>query len=591
MSRTFRLSLLSTLLWMHVLTLDSTSLPAQPEPDALMSERIDVVEIQLEVLVTDRKGRPLDDLAPSDFAVTIGGEEAQVLAADLVGRQGTESTAQIPHDRVATTVADVPPAGDLGARAAFDDSLTLVLFVDLENINPITGGRMLGQIFLFLDAQLRDGDRVMVVGHDHGVRMRLPLTDDLATVRQTLVDVVNEHSGRMVQDPEQQTLRTLRQLYDSGVPCSQLEPVARNYAADEYRRTLNTLGGLQSFVESLGGIPGRKAVLHVSDGLPLTAGLGAFEFLIDVCTPAGLARGVASNPDINARVGGGLQLSPLDAASYDLSDAWTRLAARANRNNVTFYPLQAIGLQDPTFAGADQMARSLSPAAGMATGWNKQDALVMLGSSTGGAAILNRNRIGTALRNMENDLRHYYRLSVRLGGEEVDAESGDVRKLQVRVDRPDAEVRHRKSLHLQSRSEKVADQVLATALHGTGENSMGLKADSVSSTKKSKDRRTVRLQLEIPIDSLTLLPDDSAEATGSSGLFTVFLAAADGHGGWTPVRRSTMRVESPRDESKRPKHYLFEVEMELREGRHVVGFGVLDEIGGGTSYLRTEVKG
>lgn len=570
------------------LLLSSAGLFAEPLPTTL-SERIDVVEIQLEVLVTDRDGRPIDDLAAEDFLVEISGETATVLAADLVGGTGGEAMGQErrdPRSETASRSGSAPAA--TSPRANFDDSLTLVLFVDEQNLSPLTSGRMLGQIYLFLDSELRPGDRVMVVSYDRGVQIRSALTDDLDDVRQTLVDLVNEQAGRMTMDPEQQTLRTLKQMYDSGIPCTFLEPVATSYADEEYGRTLRTIAGLQRFVESLAGLPGRKAILHVSNGLPLVGGMGALEFLIDVCTPAGLARGVERNPNVSSRVDGGLSMQ-VDSAKFDTSNQWRELAARANRNNVTFYPLQAIGLRDPSFAGADEETRTLSPAAGINTRWNRQDALVMLAVETGGAAILNQNRVSEALGRMQNDLRHYYRLSVRLDS----GEAGKVNTVKVDVDRPRAKVRHRKSLRFQSRNERVAAAVLAAAIHGTGVNTMGLTAEMQGSTKIDKNLRTVRVKLNIPIASLTLLPagpETDPEAV-SKGQFTVYVAATDAEGGTTPVRRSTMTVERTRNTADESKNYVFELEMEMKKGEHMVGFGVLDEVGGGSSFLRTVVEG
>lgn len=213
----------------------------------------------------------------------------------------------------------------------------------------------------------------------------------------------------------------------------------------------------------------------------------------------------------------------------------------------------------------------------------------MVAAETGGAAIVNVNKIGEKLADMQNDLRHYYRLSVRREG----GEAGQVETIKVTVDRPRAKVRHRKSLHLQSLSEKVADGVLAAALHGTGENPMGLTAEVQGSAKIDKNLRSVRVQLNVPIASLSLLPAGPGpnDEVMSKGLFTVFVAATDAEGGTTPVRRSTMTVERTEGKSDQAETYVFEVEMKMKKGEHVVGFGVLDEVGGGSSFLRTVVEG
>jgi hypothetical protein len=136
----------------------------------------------------------------------------------------------------------------------------------------------------------------------------------------------------------------------------------------------------------------------------------------------------------------------------------------------------------------------------------------------------------------------------------------------------------------------VADRVLTTTLHAASDNQMGLSAELAPAGEKPADHdlRSVRLKLQIPLAALTLLP--AAPDRPAQGRFTVFLAATDFEGRTTPVRTSTVPVEvKPGDQSM--QSYTFEVEMEMRQGEHVVGFGVLDEIGGETSYLRTVVEG
>lgn len=553
----------------------------------ILSERIDVVEVQLEVLVTDRDGLPIDDLRPSDFTVELGGEIAEVLAADLVGADAPESLGTEARPALGDIPSDIQTA-----RSSFDDRLTLVLYLDIQNISPIHSGQMLGQVYAYLDANLKEGDRVMVASHDRGVTVRQPLTEDLDDVRKSLTEVINEHAGRLVLDPEKETTRILKLMYDSGVPCPQLEHVAVNYAEEEFHRAKSTIDYLQSFVESLAGLPGRKALLHVSDGLPLIAGRGVMEFLVDFCTDTGLSRGVHRNPNIDPRTDGPIQMRSPDQTPYDLTNHWVELAARANRNHVTFYPVQALGLRDPTYAGADLESRLLSPTGSVAAGWNRQDPLVLVALETGGTAILNQNHIDDALARMKRDLRHYYRLSVRTGN----IEPGEIRKLKVRVDREGAQVRHRKTLHFRSRRDKVADRVLTAMLHTgvhdpVGDNPMGLRAEPVDSVKTGKNRRKVRVNLEIPLSSLTLLSDAGTQPPAAHGIFTVFVAAADSEGTRTPVRRSTQRVSIDPADPEAPKSFVFEVEMEIRKVRHELAFGVLDEVGGGASFLRVVVGG
>ena len=70
------------------------------------------------------------------------------------------------------------------------------------------------------------------------------------------------------------------------------------YASATHRQTLTAISSLERFVDSLAGLPGRKAILHVSDGLPLIAGRGPNEYIIELCGGfEAAARGVENNYD------------------------------------------------------------------------------------------------------------------------------------------------------------------------------------------------------------------------------------------------------------------------------------------------------
>ncbi|MDA8016382.1 MAG: VWA domain-containing protein [Thermoanaerobaculia bacterium] len=553
-----------------------------PEIHSLdLSEAIEVVEIQLEVLVTDRRGRVVDGLSSEDFDVRIGGGEAEVLAVDRVGGP----TADSPRRSSRRTVSRSARSGDGG--------LALAVFVDQLHISPASSWRVLSQVVEFLKDELRTGDRVMVATYDGSTKVKLPFTDDLRHVKESLVEIGQIQSRRLAVDEEVRTMQQIQELQEMnfqgnrGQPCVNLEPVAIGYATAAHRQTLAAISSLEYFVDSLAGLPGRKAVLHVSDGLPLIPGRGPYEYIIELCGGLeGAARGVENRFDYGTDVYDHTDINKmrLDMMRYDTTEQWYQLAARANRNNVTFYPLQASGLRDSSFGGVTTQTRGASSVVDLGRGLNQQDSLVLLATETGGRAILHQNRVGDALGRMSGELRDYYLLSVRGQG----GRAGDVRKVSVEVDRPGVEVRHRRSLRIQSRHQQVADRVLTTTLHVATDNSMGLSAEFAGQEQTSGDRRSVRLKLQIPLSSLTLLP--AAPDQPSQGRFTVFLAAADLEGRTTPVRTSTVPVTvRPGDETL--ETYTFEVEMEMRDGQHVVGFGVLDEIGGETSYLRQVVGG
>ena len=79
-------------------------------------------------------------------------------------------------------------------------------------------------------------------------------------------------------------------------------------------------------VETLAGLPGRKAILYVSDGLSMRPGEDIFYALDERFRNTGQGS------------------SLMEIHRYDMTRDYQRLTAKANANRVTFYTLDAAGL-------------------------------------------------------------------------------------------------------------------------------------------------------------------------------------------------------------------------------------------------------
>ena len=112
--------------------------------------------------------------------------------------------------------------------------------------------------------------------------------------------------------------------------------MARAYALDLANGAKATLNALESVVESLSGVEGRKALLYVSDGMPMHPGEDAFRLLFEMC--------------------GGEQ--PL-FKTEDLASRFRKVTRLANANGVTFYTLETAGVRNFSNASAEE-----GPAAG-----------------------------------------------------------------------------------------------------------------------------------------------------------------------------------------------------------------------------------
>lgn len=122
-------------------------------------------------------------------------------------------------------------------------------------------------------------------------------------------------------------------------------PQIRTCSEDHMRYVMRSLEVLDHFVTMAAGLPGRKSVLYVADGLPVRPGEAIFRVLREA---------LRSDPDLVGRV------SPMiEAGRYDASDRLEKLVARANASRVTLYAFDAA-----PFAAANRGSAETAASAG-----------------------------------------------------------------------------------------------------------------------------------------------------------------------------------------------------------------------------------
>ncbi len=229
--------------------------------------------LELDAVVTDKAGRPVSGLKAADFEVKIGGKPVAI--ENFYERRSLPADAAAP---AAPAVPDVPLASAAPSAPAPRPPRHVVLFVD--------------RLFLWekwkadatFDA-LRDvlrrtvvepGDDAMIVTWDRGVGAVVPFTGDLGAVERVL-EKERERSRRPL--PEETTIRELvdeatwfatmpQGARSSGVEVSQHAAQAEAYAVMRAK-----VAALKAVCSAIGGLPGRKILVHASHRFSRVAGL------------------------------------------------------------------------------------------------------------------------------------------------------------------------------------------------------------------------------------------------------------------------------------------------------------------------------
>jgi VWFA-related protein len=326
----------------------------EPPPEAALEiPAVEAELVRVDVVVTDRAGRPVTDLVAEDFLLLEDGRP-QPLTHFQAPSAGGPAAAAAPEAR-----ATAPAAGR-----------RVVLAVDDLHLSPGSLERAKAALKRFISEQASDEDELALVTTSASVGMLQSFTRERAVLRRAVDRLayrerranaggratMSEYEAQAIDRGDPEALRlatqeiTLRELISpparaGGVqnPHSEIEArgMARSLLAQALDATNRTLGTLELVVRNLGAVPGRKALVLVSDGFVIGQGTQdprAFDLrrIFDASTRAGVAvyaldcRGVAAG----SSVGDASQPALLDQANPAPREGYTHQAALATRDSL-----------------------------------------------------------------------------------------------------------------------------------------------------------------------------------------------------------------------------------------------------------------
>jgi VWFA-related protein len=542
------------------MTAEAAPAPAQPPPS--FEVNLDVHLVELEVNVVDDHGAPLRGLARDDFRLYEDGAEIAIQELSEVGDQA---------------VRGASPTGGAGAAAA---PTHLVVVLDELHTTPVRRAALYQVLREGLTQRLPAGARVMLARYEGGLQVLLPFTDKRPAIETAMEQAAGFISAQVVRG-ETDRLQVLDAIVADARegPCLFGDELARQYGERERADAQQLLRTLDGLVGALDTIPGRKALLYVGDGVPPRPGEEALDTYLELCSGEGLARGVEGAKD-TATFGTVRYHRPdphklrLEAASWDMSDGWLRLAARANGVGV---PLHALALRTPGARGQHIAAIERGPSAvvtgsaAMAAG----DLAALLADETGGRVLVGNASVADQVETVIAPRQGYL-----LAFAAPNAADPRTRRLRIEVKRPGAQVRHRQSYAPLGGVWKVVDRLLATLYLGAGENPLGLRIEAT----KGKAEAPLRLRVTLPLARLTLLPEGDVVR----GRFTVFVVTRDAGGGLSAVREKLVPVQLPGSSlaGAQQRDFVYEVGLPAATVAKDAAVGVRDEVSGELAFLR-----
>jgi len=582
---------------------------AQPASLTSFGAVVEVNVVNVDVYATDKSGKRVNDLRQGDFELLEDGKPVS-LSNFVPVRLPAPGSQQSPGSQPVSS----DPAS---ATRTPDDAWNLIIYVDNANIWPSHRARALQQLREFLAHNLSPADRAMVVTSDQVLKVWQPFTSDLAALDTALqgVEKVSAHGPEIDLERKHafENMMTIQQIAlldpTDPIPCPlPIAQPAHDFASSRRSEIRRSLGALTILVNSLSGVPGRKAVLHVSDGLPAKPGEELFQFLVELCGGNGAA-GIGEIPTPSGQSGrfkvGNDKLDPQtvydardprsyhaasqgpsDSQSYSIAKDLAALVAHANAHQVTLYTLQASGVSgtDASEAGFGPEGRLFQfPSIGSALRASLQESLQVLAEGTGGRAILNANDWRPDLANLHEDFSTFY----SLGYTPTHNGDGKDHKIEVRVKRPGIRLRYRVGYRDKPALEKVVDRTLAALLYGVEDNPLQIAVELGEQMPGPSGTVAVPIRLRIPLHKLAILNNEES----FEGNLRLMVATRSEDGRSAPVRQVAVPIKIPRKQvlNALGQSYLYTLTLQLAPGTHQVAVGVRDEIAATTSYLSRAV--
>jgi VWFA-related protein len=342
---------------------DGRTAPAQQaSPERPNVEIIPPVEgevVQVDVVVTDKQGRPVTGLKPEDFLLLEDGRP-QRLSHFLVGAGGhpaEESPEAAPGE--APPVEAAPPGRHI------------VLAVDDLHMAPSSMAEAKKAMRRFIDEQMDDEDEMAVVTTSGAVGVFEPFTRERFTLRRavdrlsdqqrradsTAQVYMSEFQAQSIErgdaDALDLALKEIMQTQALTINSragpvmnpqaeAQARALARMVLSEAMDNSLRSLDTLEQVVRHIAPVPGRKLVILVSDGFLLGEGSAqthGFDLrrLIDASTRAGVAVYALDSRGLTAAgaLGGDASSSaPLVLSAPSVRERLQRFGERAQRESL-----------------------------------------------------------------------------------------------------------------------------------------------------------------------------------------------------------------------------------------------------------------
>ena len=534
-----------------------------------IGETIEISIVNVDVMVTDRAGRPVRGLKAEDFEIR---DEGQLKPITNFSEYSVESRRPAGSPEAAEAAALHGHRSPANAYLP-NDRRSIVIFIERFVMPARETDRFFAEIKKLIRDVIRPDDAVAVVTWNYVMKVRQNFTSDIAAVEKSLDDVAAD-LRRVELDPESLVLRNafLQELLDEAalqqnVPESQLVPSPLIDGREGARRAMVDIrrkaNAMSSLINTLAGAPGKRVLLTATRRFSQYAGA---EFFIDEMTPS--------------------QRDEFDTFKLR-KEVWDS----ANAAGVTIYPIFPEGADQVVFANVEEPARRdaiMIPNRGLVrrdndrwqedakklarsglTAMNETAAIDEVARQTGGVAGWGRTDIVRLMEAIRNDVTSYYSIGFRAG-----EASGKPRRITITTRNPSYRVRARREYVPKSDSMRMKERVRTGLYAGVEKSTLPFEV-TVGKISRVRRRYHIPLQIRVPVKALTAIPAGNSHG----GSFSIYAVAGGMLGVMSDVTEKSqpfsIKASDVEKAEKAVVAYDLEVISDARADR--ISVGVLDD--------------
>jgi VWFA-related protein len=365
--------------------------------------------VRVDVIASARDGAVITDLKPEDFEVTEDGKPQKIETFKFIELDGG-----LLQDPNAPRPRQIRTDADEEAEAARDDVRLFAFFLDDYHVRRESSMGSRDEISRFIETQLGPTDMVAIM---------YPL-QPIASIRFT-----RNHDAirRAIQQFEGRKFE-----YE---PRNEYEQKLMYYPTEIVEKVRNqiALSAMESLVSHMGGLKeGRKTLVLVSEGY---SNMLPPQMRNPNASVPGLGNPAHNDPNAGRDDPNEVRAQML--SSFDMQEDLRQIYQAANRNNVSIYAVDPRGLATAEF----NIAENINSQTDRSYLNSTMDTLRVMAEQTDGRAILNRNDLTLAMKQIVRDASAYYLLGYSSVAAPTDGKFHEVR---VRIRRPGVQVRSRK---------------------------------------------------------------------------------------------------------------------------------------------------